>query len=43
MDVEVAVALKAPLLALGVVKQEAVFDDEEPSGAPMEKVSEKYL
>lgn len=29
MDVEVPVALEAPLLALCVVEQEAVFDDEE--------------
>lgn len=30
MDVEVTVGLKVPLLTLGVVEQEAVFDDEEP-------------
>lgn len=30
VDVEVTVELKVPLLALSVVKQEAVFDDEEP-------------
>lgn len=36
VDVEVTVALKVPLLALGVVKQEAVFDDEEPERPQME-------
>ncbi len=29
VDVEVPVGLEVPLLALGIVEQEAVFDDEE--------------
>jgi len=31
VDVEVAMRLEAPPLALGVVQQEAVLDDEEPA------------